>query len=93
VSEGWTGGKGHASGKRSCWQVGCRRVTGRNTADGSLVSKMIRGRRYWYTQRHEAGRKLQSYIGPETPEVLALIERWRRILGTMLCEARLAIWR
>jgi hypothetical protein len=46
--------------------------------EGSLVSKVIRGRRYWYAQRHEDGRKIQSYVGPETPEVLALVERWRQ---------------
>jgi hypothetical protein len=45
---------------------------------GSLVSKSIRGRRYWYAQRQEDGKKVQSYLGPETPEVLALLERWRR---------------
>src|SRR5262245_39281692 len=47
-------------------------------AGTTLVSKNIRGRRYWYTQRHEAGKKLQSYIGPETPEIATMIERWRR---------------
>lgn len=47
-------------------------------APGSLVSKTIRGRRYWYTQRQDSGKKVQSYIGPETPEVLATIERWQR---------------
>src|SRR5215831_566758 len=45
---------------------------------GSLVSKSIRGRRYWYAQRQEGDRKVQSYLGPETPEVLTLLERWRR---------------
>jgi hypothetical protein len=49
--------------------------------DGSLVSKSIRGRRYWYAQRQDGGKKVQSYIGPETPEVMALIERWRRRRG------------
>lgn len=47
-------------------------------AGTTLVSKTIRGRRYWYAQRHEAGKKLQSYVGPETPEIAAVIERWRR---------------
>jgi len=45
---------------------------------GSLVSKSIRGRRYWYAQRQEDGKKVQSYLGPETPDVLALLERSRR---------------
>jgi hypothetical protein len=44
----------------------------------TLVSKTIVGRRYWYAQRREAGKKIQTYIGPETAEVTALIERWRR---------------
>ena len=30
----------------------------------SLVSKTIGGRRYWYAQRREGGKKVQSYIGP-----------------------------
>lgn len=44
----------------------------------TLVSKVVRGRRYWYAQRRESGKKIQSYLGPETPEVTALIDRWRR---------------
>lgn len=44
----------------------------------SLVSKTIRGHRYWYVQRQEAGKKIQRYLGPETPEVSAIVERWRR---------------
>lgn len=51
--------------------------TGEVTAGTSIVGKTIRGRRYWYAQRQEGGKRIQSYIGPETPEVLALIERWR----------------
>jgi hypothetical protein len=50
-------------------------------AGTTLVSKNIRGRRYWYAQRHEGGKKLQSYIGPETPEIATMIERWRRARG------------
>lgn len=48
------------------------------TEGASLVSKTIRGRRYWYAQRREGGEKVQTYIGPETPEVEAVVERWRR---------------
>jgi hypothetical protein len=48
---------------------------------GSLVSKTIRGRRYWYAQRQDGDKKVQSYIGPETPEVLATIARWQQQRG------------
>ncbi len=51
---------------------------GNPMSGATLVSKSIRGRRYWYAQRHEAGKKVQTYIGPESPEVMALIEKWRR---------------
>lgn len=44
----------------------------------SLVSKTIRGRRYWYAQRQEGAKKVQRYLGPETQEVLAMVERSRR---------------
>jgi len=54
---------------------------GASAGGGSLVSKNIHGRRYWYFQRQEDGRKVQSYIGPEVPEVLALIEQWQRRRG------------
>lgn len=43
----------------------------------SLVSKSIRGRRYWYAQTVEGGRKVQRYIGPDSPETERLVERWR----------------
>ena len=42
------------------------------------MSKTIGGRRYWYAQRREGGKKVQSYISPESPEVEALVERWRQ---------------
>ncbi|MBN2573094.1 MAG: hypothetical protein JXP73_00885 [Deltaproteobacteria bacterium] len=42
------------------------------------VAKTIRGRQYWYLQHHEAGKKIQRYLGPETPEVIALVGRLRR---------------
>jgi hypothetical protein len=44
----------------------------------TLVSKTIGSRRYWYAQRRENGKKVQSYIGPETADVTAVVERWRR---------------
>src|SRR5260221_9238591 len=54
-----------------------------------MVSKTIRGRRYWYAQRQEQGKKVQRYIGPETAEVAALIERWRRSRGDATSRAEL----
>jgi hypothetical protein len=64
---------------------------------GSFVSKEIRGGRYWYLQQVEAGRKRQTYLGRETPELLERIraaqerrddrgadERHRRDLVSML---------
>ncbi len=47
-------------------------------AGASLVSKTIRGRRYWYLQRREGSKKVQRYLGPETQQVAAMVERWRR---------------
>jgi hypothetical protein len=44
----------------------------------TLVSKSIRGHRYWYVQRVEGGKKTQTYLGKETPEVLAVVEKWRQ---------------
>jgi hypothetical protein len=41
---------------------------------GSLVSKKIGNGRYWYLQRVEEGRKTQTYLGAETPELLQRIE-------------------
>jgi hypothetical protein len=51
---------------------------GAPAAGTSLVSKVIRGRRYWYAQRQDGGKRTQSYLGPETPEIAALVERARR---------------
>lgn len=36
---------------------------------GSFVSKTIGGGVYWYLQRNENGRRTQTYLGPETPEL------------------------
>lgn len=40
---------------------------------GSFVSKKIGGGVYWYLQRDEAGRRTQTYLGPETPELVQQI--------------------
>lgn len=36
---------------------------------GSFVSKTIGSGVYWYLQRNEKGRRTQTYLGPETPEL------------------------
>jgi len=46
---------------------------------GSFVSKIVRGKRYWYFQLGtEAGRK-QRYVGPEAPELLERIQRHKEV--------------
>lgn len=40
---------------------------------GSFVSKIIGGNVYWYLQRDERGRRTQTYLGPETPDLLEQI--------------------
>lgn len=35
---------------------------------GSVVSKMLRGRRYFYLQRGSGGSRRQTYVGPDTEE-------------------------
>lgn len=50
----------------------------RSVADlpGSFASKTIKGRLYWYFQYTEpAGKLRQVYVGPDTPEVQALIAK------------------
>lgn len=44
---------------------------------GSLVSKQVKGNRYWYLQRTVAGHREQRYLGPESPSLLAWMERVR----------------
>ena len=43
-------------------------------AEGGFTSKTIRGRRYWYFQYSSEDGRVQKYVGPETPELLAHIE-------------------
>jgi hypothetical protein len=44
----------------------------------TLVSKRIRGHKYWYAQRTVDSKKIQKYLGRESPELLQTLERWRR---------------
>ena len=41
---------------------------------GTFVSKVIKGRTYWYLQRQEGERKRQLYLGPESDE----LQGWMR---------------
>ncbi len=41
--------------------------------DGVFTPKTVRGRRYWYFQITEDGKRKQRYVGPETEELLARI--------------------
>lgn len=52
-------------------------VAGDFAAGATLVSKRIKARRYWYVQRTTNGKKVQTYLGPETPELLERIEHWK----------------
>jgi hypothetical protein len=42
---------------------------------GSFVSKDIRGRTYWYLQKNGGAAKRQIYLGRDTPELRAWIEK------------------
>lgn len=44
----------------------------------TLTSKKIKGYNYWYAQRYVDGKKVQRYLGRESPELLQTLERWRR---------------
>jgi hypothetical protein len=49
--------------------------------EGSFVRKIVKERPYWYAQVKDlqTGIFQQKYIGPETPDLLARIERYNRI--------------
>lgn len=44
---------------------------------GSFTSKQVKGRTYWYLQVAECGVQRQHYVGPDTPAIRAVIERWQ----------------
>lgn len=51
---------------------------------GSFVPKTVDGKRYWYHQAKQSdGRYKQTYLGPDTPDLLARIERHRAIVDTI----------
>ncbi len=45
---------------------------------GAPVRKTVKGRTYWYLQTVKEGRRVQRYLGPDTPEVRALVEDLRK---------------
>jgi len=45
---------------------------------GAFTPKTVKGRRYWYFQVTQQGRRRQRYVGPESPELLDRIARHRR---------------
>lgn len=47
--------------------------------DGAFTKKTIKGRRYWYFQSSNEGRRTQKYVGSETAELLARIQHHHEI--------------
>lgn len=47
--------------------------------DGAFTKKTVKGRRYWYFQSSNDGRRTQKYVGSETPELLARIQHHHEI--------------
>lgn len=47
--------------------------------EGAFTSKMVRGRRYWYFQLPSEKGRTQKYVGPETPELMERIERYKDV--------------
>jgi len=55
---------------------------------GSFVSKQVKGHTYWYLQRTVAGRREQTYLGPDSPELLGWIDRVREARVERRADAR-----
>ncbi len=50
------------------------------TPEGGLVKKKVKGRTYWYVQKTGPdGKQIQSYLGPETPELRERIARFTEL--------------
>lgn len=47
--------------------------------EGGFTSKTASGRRYWYFQTGTAEKRIQRYVGPETPELLERISHHREL--------------
>jgi hypothetical protein len=48
--------------------------------DGAFTAKTVRGRRYWYFQSSDGEKRRQTYVGPETEELLDRIGQHRSVL-------------
>ena len=46
--------------------------------DGAFISKVIKGKRYWYFQQSSNDGRAQKYVGPETAELLEQISNHKR---------------
>jgi hypothetical protein len=47
--------------------------------EGTFVSKVIKGKRYWYFQQSSGTGREQKYVGPETPELLNQISQHKQV--------------
>jgi hypothetical protein len=47
--------------------------------EGAFIAKTVRDRKYWYFQSGTGQNRTQSYVGPETPELLERIGHHREI--------------
>ncbi len=54
----------------------------------SFVSKRIKGGKHWYLQLTVGSRKTQHYLGPDTDEVRALIEKERSLWAAAVPDLR-----
>lgn len=55
---------------------------------GSFVSKQVKGNTYWYLQRSVAGQREQTYLGPDSPDLLRWIDRVRKARLERRADAR-----
>lgn len=53
---------------------------------GTPVAKAVSGKRYWYLQSRGGGLEVQRFLGAETPELAARLERWRALAAELAPE-------